>query len=53
MGESTVDTGRLRAAALFSVGAGVVHGAAVGIHAGHPALVRKIRFAVALPETAP
>ena len=40
MGETSAVFRRLRAAALFSVGAGVVHGAAVGIHAGHPVLVR-------------
>lgn len=31
---------RLRTAGIFSVGAGVIHGAAVGLHADHPALVR-------------
>ncbi|MFM1790321.1 MAG: hypothetical protein RLZZ526_648 [Actinomycetota bacterium] len=40
MGDSTVAARRLRSAGLFSVGAGVVHGAAVGLHADHPTLVR-------------
>ncbi|MEY4079710.1 MAG: hypothetical protein RL430_140 [Actinomycetota bacterium] len=40
MGESTLDLRRLRSAGLFSIGAGVVHGAAVGLHADHPTLVR-------------
>lgn len=40
MGESTVHSRRLRSAGLFSIGAGVIHGAAVGLHADHPTLVR-------------
>ena len=40
MGESSADIRRLRSAGLFSIGAGVVHGAAVGLHADHPSLVR-------------
>ena len=40
MGESSADVRRLRSAGLFSIGAGVVHGAAVGLHADHPSLVR-------------
>ena len=40
MGESSGNSYRLRSAGLFSVGAGVIHGAAVGLHADHPTLVR-------------
>ncbi|MFM8601748.1 MAG: hypothetical protein ACKODP_06705 [Actinomycetota bacterium] len=40
MGETPPHSGRLRTAAVFSIGAGVVHGAAIGLHADHPALAR-------------
>jgi len=40
MGETVTNSRRLRSAGMFSIGAGVVHGAAVGLHADHPTLVR-------------
>lgn len=39
-GESHANGRRLRTAGIFSIGAGVIHGAAVGLHADHPSLVR-------------